>query len=99
MVSKLKTRADLQNARAQCKAALGKQRKRIFVCTGTGCAASGSLSVYERLAALMKENTIDCAVEPRGSEHAPHSAEFCVAKPLSSTRSAEPLPRVRRITL
>jgi NADH-quinone oxidoreductase subunit F len=67
---KLKTRADLQKARAQYEAALGRQQKRIFVCTGTGCVASGSLSVYDRLVALMKENNVDCSVELRAEPEA-----------------------------
>lgn len=63
MLPKLTGRAALQNARAHYAADLGRQRKRIFVCTGTGCVASGSLAVYERLVMLMKERGIDCAVE------------------------------------
>jgi NADH-quinone oxidoreductase subunit F len=70
MLPKLETRADLQNARSRYAAALGKQQKRIFVCTGTGCVASGSLAVYERLVTLMKENNIDCAVELRAEPEA-----------------------------
>ena len=67
---KLTDRAALQNARAQYAAALGRQQKRIFVCTGTGCVASGSLAVYERLVTLMKERDIDCAVELRAEPEA-----------------------------
>ncbi|MDR1468689.1 MAG: 4Fe-4S binding protein [Spirochaetaceae bacterium] len=65
MRHKLKDRADLQEARSRYAAALGRQQKRIFVCAGTGCVASGSLAVYDRLLALMQENNIDCAVELR----------------------------------
>jgi NADH-quinone oxidoreductase subunit F len=63
MPHKLNNRADLSKLRELCVAALGKENKKIFVCTGTGCVASGSLLVYERLCSLMKEHNINCSVE------------------------------------
>jgi NADH-quinone oxidoreductase subunit F len=65
MPLKLKNRAGLSEARARYASALGRQQKRIFVCAGTGCVASGSLAVYDRLLELTQENNIDCAVELR----------------------------------
>jgi NADH-quinone oxidoreductase subunit F len=70
MRPKFEDRAGLKNARARYAAALGRQQKRIFVCTGTGCVASGSLDVYDRLVTLMKEKGIDCAVELRDEPEA-----------------------------
>ena len=59
----LKTRQDLSALRAQCQDAAGAQAKKIKVCAGTGCIASGALEVVSRLKEIMKERNIVCEVD------------------------------------
>ena len=40
--------------------ARGKELRKILVCTGTGCMASGSMDIYNRLAELIRQNNIPC---------------------------------------
>lgn len=65
----LKTRDDLIALRAECKKALDAEKNRIFVCAGTGCVSGGSLDVYERLVALLREKNIPCSVELEKEAH------------------------------
>ncbi|MBR5389848.1 MAG: (2Fe-2S) ferredoxin domain-containing protein, partial [Clostridia bacterium] len=73
----LKTRQELQELRRACEAAFASQKSRILVCTGTGCASSGSLDIYARLVELMKEKGVACSVELSKD---PHSKDLRVTK-------------------
>ena len=46
-MNKLESREALQALRRQCKKSFDLEQKKILVCAGTGCMASGALSVYE----------------------------------------------------
>ncbi|PWM44967.1 MAG: NADH-quinone oxidoreductase subunit NuoF [Clostridiales bacterium] len=73
----LKSREDLINLRASCKKSLDAQTKKILVCAGTGCIASGSLDIYAKLVNLLKEKNIRCSVE---LEEEPHDESVGVKK-------------------
>ncbi|MEG2199851.1 MAG: NADH-ubiquinone oxidoreductase-F iron-sulfur binding region domain-containing protein [Anaerovorax sp.] len=59
----LKNREDLITMRKHFLGELNKQKKKIYVCAGTGCVAGGSLEIYARLKALIEENNIPCHVQ------------------------------------
>ncbi|MDR3122779.1 MAG: NADH-quinone oxidoreductase subunit NuoF [Treponema sp.] len=59
----LATREDLKKVRDVYRASLTAERKKIFICAGTGCVSSGSLAIYEELIKLMNEKNIPCSVE------------------------------------
>ncbi len=59
----LKKRDDLIAMREECQKALAAEKKKIFVCAGTGCVSSGSLEVYETFVRVLHERNIRCAVE------------------------------------
>lgn len=65
----VKTRQELQALRRACQEAFDAQKRRILVCTGTGCASSGSMDIYDRLVELMGEKGVDCAVELSKDPH------------------------------
>ena len=67
---KLNTREELMSFRAGCKAALDQQKFRILVCGGTGCIASGSMKVYEKLCEVVRSRGID--VEVALKDHVDH---------------------------
>jgi NADH-quinone oxidoreductase subunit F len=60
---KLKDRNALVLSREIYKKSLSAEKRKVFVCAGTGCIASGSLEIYDKLAALVKEKNIPCSVE------------------------------------
>jgi len=60
---KLANREALQKARATYKKALDAEKRKILVCVGNGCIASGSLVVYEKLAEIIKAKNVDCSLE------------------------------------
>jgi NADH-quinone oxidoreductase subunit F len=60
---RLANREALQKIGATYKKALDAERRRIFVCAGTGCIASGSIAVYNRLAEIIKQKNLPCSVE------------------------------------
>ena len=51
----LKSRQDFIAYRETAKKAYDAQSKKIVVCAGTGCVASGSLKIHERLKQIMEE--------------------------------------------
>ena len=65
----LKSRQELIDYRCSAKQAFVAQPKKILVCAGTGCVASGSLAVYDRLRALLEERNIAVAVELADEPH------------------------------
>jgi NADH-quinone oxidoreductase subunit F len=62
---RLKDRTALKEKRETYKKTGASEKKKILVCAGTGCVASGSLKIYGRLIELMKEQNIPCSVELR----------------------------------
>ncbi len=59
----LSTRKDLADLRAQCRAALNAEKKKILVCSGTGCVANGSAAVHARFLEALRARGADCSVE------------------------------------
>ncbi|MDR1932981.1 MAG: NADH-quinone oxidoreductase subunit NuoF [Spirochaetales bacterium] len=59
----LDSRSALRTTREAYAKSFQNEKKKILICAGTGCLSSGSLEIYERLIALMKEKNIACAVE------------------------------------
>lgn len=53
---------DLQNVREVCKKLLDAQKRRIYVCAGTGCVASGSLAIHAEFQRLLKERNLPYAL-------------------------------------
>jgi NADH-quinone oxidoreductase subunit F len=58
----LTNREELQKIRELYRKSLDNEKIRILVCAGTGCIASGSIDIYERLVAITNERKIPCAV-------------------------------------
>lgn len=63
------TRDDLRNLVMTYKKSLDAQKKKIFVCAGTGCVAVGSLHIYDEFIRLMKEKEIFCEVKLEQEPH------------------------------
>ena len=61
--NKLLGRGDLQNVRAMYKELLDSQRRRIYVCAGTGCVAGGSLDIYAEFERLLTERRLPYVVK------------------------------------
>ena len=64
------SRQALSEYREQCKKALASAKKRILVCGGSGCTASGSPMVYDALKAAAEECGVDLSVTL--SDHVDH---------------------------
>ncbi|MGJ4851275.1 NADH-quinone oxidoreductase subunit NuoF [Bacillota bacterium Meth-B3] len=69
MPARLNDRDALIKLRERCETASHAESQKILVCAGTGCIASGSLMVYDRLKALMEARGIACAVELDAEPH------------------------------
>ncbi|MEA4899102.1 MAG: NADH-quinone oxidoreductase subunit NuoF [Christensenellaceae bacterium] len=69
MPARLNDRDALIKLRERCETASRAESQKILVCAGTGCIASGSLMVYDRLKALMEARGIACAVELDAEPH------------------------------
>ena len=67
----LKSREELKAYREAAVAAYGAQAEKIIVCAGTGCVASGSLNIYDKLKSLMEEKGINASVELMKDPHSP----------------------------
>ena len=65
----LSNRQELEALRAHAKASLEAQKKKILVCAGTGCVASGSLAIHEKLHALIEARGIACEVRLEKEPH------------------------------
>ena len=68
----LKSRQDFIAYRETAKKAYDAQSKKIVVCAGTGCVASGSLKIHAKLKQIMEEKGLPVSVElmedPHGEE-------------------------------
>ncbi len=68
----LKSREELKSYRDLAKKAYDAQVKKIVVCAGTGCVASGSIAIHDKLKSLMEEKGLPVSVElmkdPHGEE-------------------------------
>ena len=62
-MNKLNNRADLVAFRTACKQAFDAESRKLLICAGTGCVASGSLEVYERLNELLEEKGLKSRAE------------------------------------
>lgn len=59
----IKNRDELIAKRKRYLNELEKQRKKIYVCAGTGCVAGGSLEIFEKLKDLLHKRNIPCELE------------------------------------
>lgn len=66
---KIKSVEEFQKAKEQFIHSLQKQSKKILVCSGTGCVAAGSVSVYERLKEVIEEKSLPCSVALEEDPH------------------------------
>lgn len=58
----LKDRNELTDLRERAEAFAKGETKKVLICTGTGCAASGSVEIFLRLQEIMKERSVNCGV-------------------------------------
>ena len=68
MMNRIESPAALKAAQAKYQAALAAETRRVLICTGTGCLASGGLKIYEALQRKLKAMGIPCEVQLDG-EH------------------------------
>ena len=54
----LKSIEELRSFRAESKALLDAENKKIIICGGAGCVSKGANKVYEKLTALMAEKNV-----------------------------------------
>ena len=70
MVKKITSPEELRQLQQTYKAALEKETRRVLVCSGTGCLASGSMDIYNALQEKLAARGIACEVqlmeEPEG---------------------------------
>ncbi|MDR2455743.1 MAG: SLBB domain-containing protein, partial [Deltaproteobacteria bacterium] len=59
----LKSRSELRDLRSKCLAASKDEVRKILVCSGTGCMASGSHEVMEAFKAALAEASIPCSLD------------------------------------
>ena len=57
---RINDRKELIKRREDALAHLGQQKKKVYVCGGTGCVAGGSMEIYDELARLIKEKGLEC---------------------------------------
>ncbi|WP_051280064.1 NADH-quinone oxidoreductase subunit NuoF [Anaerovorax odorimutans] len=58
----IKDRNELIDKRQSFFNELEKQKKKIYVCAGTGCVAGGSLEIYAKLKNILEEKQIPCEI-------------------------------------
>ncbi|ACD22341.1 NADH-quinone oxidoreductase subunit NuoF [Clostridium botulinum] len=66
---RINTREELNSSIKKCKLALGKQSKQILICGGTGCVASGSLKIYDRLKELIEQRGLEVSISLEDEPH------------------------------
>jgi NADH-quinone oxidoreductase subunit F len=62
-MTQLTSRNALVKARKTYEKSFEAEKRRIFVCAGNGCIASGSLKVYDKLAELIVSKNVPCSLE------------------------------------
>jgi NADH-quinone oxidoreductase subunit F len=62
-MKKLKSRQELIDLREKCQRAAIDEVRKIYVCSGTGCAASGAEEVFNSFKTLLKNMNILCSVK------------------------------------
>ena len=63
MMNRIESPAALKAEQAKYASALAKETRRVLICTGTGCLASGGLKIYEALQRKLRAMGIDCEVQ------------------------------------
>ncbi len=63
MVKKITSPEELRQLQQRYQAALEKETRRVLVCSGTGCLASGSMDIYNALQEKLAARGIPCEVE------------------------------------
>ncbi|MFZ5974719.1 MAG: NADH-quinone oxidoreductase subunit NuoF [Bacillota bacterium] len=66
------SRKELIQYRESCKKAFESQKKKILVCSETGCVAVGALEIFDTLKKVLDKKGVDCALE-MGAELHEHS--------------------------
>ena len=59
---KLESRKQLDELRLKAAQALSAQKHKILVCAGSGCIASGSLGVYEKLKTVLADKGLETEI-------------------------------------
>ena len=65
----LRSREELRELRKKYENSLKSETKKILVCAGTGCVASGSHAIYSRFCELREERGLPCTVELAEEPH------------------------------
>ena len=65
----LKSKEELQALRAQVKARMDAEVKRIIVCAGAGCVSKGALKIYDKFSEIMKAKGVDFSLELQKEPH------------------------------
>jgi NADH-quinone oxidoreductase subunit F len=65
----LKNREDLDAFRASCEKAMTAERKRILICAGTGCTASGAMDVHASFSRALSELGVSWSAELTEDAH------------------------------
>ena len=76
-MSRINTRETLIEKQKEYKKGLDNQEKKILICAGTGCVASGSLEIYARLQAIMEQKGVCCDLK---FEKEPHDKSIGLKK-------------------
>ncbi|AOR23842.1 NADH-quinone oxidoreductase subunit NuoF [Clostridium taeniosporum] len=74
---RINTREELNSSIQKYKLVLGKQAKRILICGGTGCVASGSLKIYDKLKELIEQRGLEISIS---LEEEPHNDSIGLKK-------------------
>ena len=59
---KITDRSHLDKYRKEFLSHIDTQKKKIYVCGGTGCVAGGSMDIYEEIKKLVEEAGLNCEV-------------------------------------
>ena len=59
---KITDRKHLDQYRKEFLAHIDTQKKKVYVCGGTGCVAGGSMEIYDELKKLIEENGLNCDI-------------------------------------